>query len=94
MVPALANTLPLGSTTSFTTLTVGSIIHRSSLLAGGRLCIVWLFQKRATAASCLAFQSMAKALGGTVANTGGREFGRTPFTPSRVWDAVHPEGTP
>ncbi|GAB06492.1 glutamine-hydrolyzing GMP synthase [Gordonia amarae] len=31
---------------------------------------------------CYGFQSMAKALGGTVANTGGREFGRTPFIPA------------
>ena len=30
---------------------------------------------------CYGFQAMAVALGGTVANTGGREFGRTPFTP-------------
>lgn len=29
---------------------------------------------------CYGFQSMAKALGGTVANTGGREFGRTTLT--------------
>ncbi|MDF0531960.1 glutamine-hydrolyzing GMP synthase [Tsukamurella sp. 8F] len=30
---------------------------------------------------CYGFQMMARALGGTVANTGGREFGRTTFTP-------------
>ena len=29
---------------------------------------------------CYGFQAMAQALGGTVANTGGREFGRTPLT--------------
>ncbi|ADG77544.1 GMP synthase [glutamine-hydrolyzing] OS=Tsukamurella paurometabola (strain ATCC 8368 / DSM /CCUG 35730 / CIP 100753 / JCM 10117 / KCTC 9821 / NBRC 16120/ NCIMB 702349 / NCTC 13040) OX=521096 GN=guaA PE=3 SV=1 [Tsukamurella paurometabola] len=31
---------------------------------------------------CYGFQMMARALGGTVANTGGREFGRTTFTPA------------
>lgn len=30
---------------------------------------------------CYGFQMMARALGGTVANTGGREFGRTTLTP-------------
>ena len=29
---------------------------------------------------CYGFQAMAQALGGTVANTGGREYGRTPLT--------------
>ena len=31
---------------------------------------------------CYGFQAMAQALGGTVANTGGREYGRTPLTVS------------
>ncbi|GAA1090088.1 glutamine-hydrolyzing GMP synthase [Tsukamurella spumae] len=31
---------------------------------------------------CYGFQMMARALGGTVANTGGREFGRTTLTPT------------
>ncbi|MFW0791074.1 glutamine-hydrolyzing GMP synthase [Gordonia sp. CPCC 205333] len=31
---------------------------------------------------CYGFQAMAQALGGTVANTGGREFGRTTLTPN------------
>ena len=31
---------------------------------------------------CYGFQAMAQALGGTVANTGGREFGRTTLTNS------------
>ncbi|MBV9026084.1 MAG: glutamine-hydrolyzing GMP synthase [Streptomycetaceae bacterium] len=42
---------------------------------------------------CYGFQIMAQALGGTVANTGGREYGRTPLTVTRPGSTLF-EGTP
>ncbi|MGP3950408.1 glutamine-hydrolyzing GMP synthase [Streptomyces sp. 7N604] len=42
---------------------------------------------------CYGFQAMALALGGTVDNTGGREYGRTPLTVSRRGSTLF-EGTP
>ncbi|GAB3129202.1 glutamine-hydrolyzing GMP synthase [Tsukamurella serpentis] len=38
---------------------------------------------------CYGFQMMARALGGTVANTGGREFGRTTLTASEGGGVLH-----
>jgi len=43
---------------------------------------------------CYGFQAMAQALGGTVANTGGREYGRTPLTVSsagRLYEGIPAE---
>ena len=40
---------------------------------------------------CYGFQAMAQALGGTVANTGGREYGRTPLTvisPGKLFEGI------
>ena len=42
---------------------------------------------------CYGFQAMAQALGGTVANTGGREYGRTPLTVVKPGSTLF-EGTP
>jgi GMP synthase (glutamine-hydrolysing) len=42
---------------------------------------------------CYGFQAMARALGGTVANTGQREYGRTPLTVTRPGSTLF-EGTP
>ncbi|MEU8568042.1 glutamine-hydrolyzing GMP synthase [Streptomyces pathocidini] len=42
---------------------------------------------------CYGFQAMALALGGTVDNTGGREYGRTPLTVTREGSTLF-EGTP
>ncbi|MGP4003129.1 glutamine-hydrolyzing GMP synthase [Streptomyces sp. 8N706] len=42
---------------------------------------------------CYGFQAMALALGGTVDNTGGREYGRTPLNVSRSGSTLF-EGTP
>ncbi len=43
---------------------------------------------------CYGFQAMAQALGGTVANTGGREYGRTPLavsSPGRLYEGIPAE---